>query len=375
MKILPPMFAAILAGTSLMHAAEPSITSKSFGKTTNGISASLYTLKNSSGASATISNYGGIVTSLMIPDRNGKVSDIVLGFKTLPEYEKKSPYFGCLVGRYGNRIAKGKFTLDGVDYQLATNNGVNALHGGIKGFDKVVWEATPELTKQGPSLKLTYVSKDGEEGYPGKLSVTATYTLTDKNELKLVYRAKTDRKTIVNLTHHSYFNLAGQGSGDVLGHVVTLKSNRYTPVDKDLITTGKIESVKGTPFDFRKPTTLGARINENNEQLKFGKGYDHNWVAAKLPGQLGVVAKVEDPKTGRVMEVLSTEPGFQLYTGNFLDGTLVGKGGKVYNFRNGFCIEPQHYPDSPNHKNFPSVVLKPGQTYKNTIIYRFSTES
>jgi aldose 1-epimerase len=279
-----------------------------------------------------------------------------------------------LIGRYGNRIAKGEFSLEGTTYHLATNNNGQALHGGIKGFDKVVWEASPVITKQGPSLKLTYVSKDGEEGYPGNLSVTATYTLTNKNELKLVYRAKTDKETIVNLTHHGYFNLAGQGSGDILDHVVTFKSNRYTPIDEVLIPTGKLESVKGTPFDFRKPTTIGARINEKNEQLKFGKGYDHNWVADKLPGQLGVIAKVEDPKSGRVLEVLSTEPGFQFYTGNFLDGTLVGKGGKVYNFRNAFCIEPQHYPDSPNRKNFPSVVLKPGQTYKNTIIYRFSTE-
>lgn len=377
MKFLTPLLAAValVAGTPVMNAAEPSITSKSFGTTTNGTKVTLYTLTNGKGASATISNYGGIVTSLKMPDRNGKFSDIVLGFKTLPEYEAKSPYFGCLVGRYGNRIAEGQFTLDGKTYQLARNNNGQSLHGGLKGFDKVVWEATPLLTKQGPSLQLTYISKDGEEGYPGTLTVTATYTLTEKNELKLVYRATTDKKTIVNLTHHSYFNLAGQGSGEILDHIVTLKSDRFTPVDKNLITTGKITSVKGTPFDFRKPTAIGARINAKDEQLKFAKGYDHNWVAAKLPGKLGVVARVEDPKSGRVMEVLSTEPGLQFYTGNFLDGTLTGKGGKIYNFRTGFCIEPQHYPDSPNHKNFPSVVLKPGQTYKNTIIYRFSTKS
>lgn len=377
MKFLIPHIAAIalVAGTPLMNAAEPSITSKSFGTTTNGTKVTLFTLSNSKGASVTISNYGGIVTSLKMPDREGKFSDIVLGFRTLPEYETKSPYFGCLVGRYGNRIASGKFTLDGKTYQLALNNNGQSLHGGLKGFDKVVWEATPLLTKQGPSLKLTYISKDGEEGYPGTLTVTVIYTLTEKNELKLVYRATTDKKTIVNLTHHSYFNLAGQGRGDILNHIVTLKSDRFTPVDKKLITTGKIASVKGTPFDFRQPTTIGARINEKDEQLKFGKGYDHNWVAAKLPGKLGVVARVEDPKSGRVMEVLSTEPGLQFYTGNFLDGTLTGKGGKNYNFRTGFCIEPQHYPDSPNHKNFPSVVLKPGQTYKNTIIYRFSTKA
>ncbi len=376
MKSFAPLVAVVslVTGTPLMNAAEPSITSKSFGTTTNGKKVTLYTLSNSKGATATISNYGGIVTSLKIPDRNGNFSDIVLGFKTLSEYEAKSPYFGCLVGRYGNRIAAGKFTLDGKTYQLAINNKPNSLHGGLKGFDKVVWEATPLMTKQGPSLKLTYISKDGEEGYPGTLTVTATYTLTNKNELKLVYRAKTDKKTIINLTQHSYFNLAGQGTGDILDHLVTLKADRFTPVDKNLIPTGRIASVKGTPFDFRKPTTIGARINEKAEQLKIAKGYDHNWVAAKLSGQLGVVATVEDPKSGRVMEVLTTAPGFQFYTGNFLDGTLTGKGGKIYNFRNGFCIEPQHYPDSPNHKNFPTVVLKPGQTYKNTIIYRFSAK-
>jgi aldose 1-epimerase len=375
MKLLTPLIAASLAGASLMHAAESSITSKSFGTTTNGVKVELYTLTNEKGASASISSYGGIVTKLLIPDRSGKFDDVVLGFDKLSSYEKKSPYFGALIGRYGNRIAKGKFSLDGETYTLATNNNGQSLHGGIKGFDKVVWQATPVVTKQGPSLKLTYTSKDGEEGYPGTLSVTATYTLTNKNELKLVYTATTDKDTIVNLTHHSYFNLAGQGNGDILGHLLTLKSGKYTPIDKVLITTGELTPVKGTPFDFRKATVIGDRINQENEQLKFAGGYDHNWVASKLPGHLGVVAKVEEPKSGRVMEVLSTEPGVQFYSGNFLDGTLVGKDGKVYPFRSGFCLEPQHYPDSPNHPNFPSVELKPGQTYKNTIIYRFSTKS
>jgi len=375
MKLLTPLIAASLAGASLMHAAESSITSKSFGTTTNGVKVELYTLTNEKGASASISSYGGIVTKLLIPDRSGKFDDVVLGFDKLSSYEKKSTYFGALIGRYGNRIAKGKFSLDGETYTLATNNNGQSLHGGIKGFDKVVWQATPVVTKQGPSLKLTYTSKDGEEGYPGTLSVTATYTLTNKNELKLVYTATTDKDTIVNLTHHSYFNLAGQGNGDILGHLLTLKSGKYTPIDKVLITTGELAPVKGTPFDFRKATVIGDRINQENEQLKFAGGYDHNWVASKLPGHLGVVAKVEEPKSGRVMEVLSTEPGVQFYSGNFLDGTLVGKDGKVYPFRSGFCLEPQHYPDSPNHPNFPSVELKPGQTYKNTIIYRFSTKS
>jgi len=374
MKQLIPLI-ALLATAPMIQAVEPSITCKSFGTTAGGEKASLYTLINANGASASISNYGGTVTSLMMPDRNGKMGDVVLGFNKLADYEKKSPYFGCLVGRYGNRIAKGEFTLDGKTYHLPINNNGQSLHGGLKGFDKVVWNATPLETKQGPSLKLTYVSKDGEEGYPGKLSVTATYTLTNKNELKLVYSAKTDKPTVVNLTHHSYFNLAGQGNGDILGHVVTIHANKFTPVDKVLIPSGKLASVKGTPFDFRKPTSIGARIQEKDEQLKNGKGYDHNWVADKWPGHLGLIAKIEEPKSGRVLEVISTEPGVQFYSGNFLDGTLTGKGGKVYNFRNGFCFEPQHFPDSPNHKNFPSTVLRPGQTYKNTIIYRFSSES
>jgi len=366
---------ALIHLTMSLQAATPSITVKPFGKLADGQKADLFTLTNKNGASTTISNYGGIVTSLTMPDRNGKLADVVLGFDSLSKYVMESPYFGCLVGRYGNRIAKGKFTLDGRNYTLATNNIGNALHGGLKGFDKVVWEATPKITTQGPSLKLAYVSKDGEEGYPGTLRVTATYTLTNKNELKLVYRATTDRDTIVNLTHHSYFNLAGQGNGTILDHLLTLDSSRYTPVDKTLIPTGKIASVKGTPFDFRKPTSIGSRIDAKDEQLKFAGGYDHNFVGDKpFPGSLTRIAKVEEPKSGRVMEVFTTEPAVQFYAGNFLDGTLRGKGGKVYARRGGFCLEPQHYPDSPNHKNFPSVVLKPGEIYKNTIIYRFSTE-
>jgi aldose 1-epimerase len=372
MKTPPLAIAGLMLISTMTHATASSIAAKPFGTTSQGEKVTQYTLTNAKGASVSIITYGGIVTSLKVPDRNGKLADVVLGFKTLSEYEKKSPYFGCLVGRYGNRIAKGEFTLDGHTYHLATNNNGQSLHGGLRGFDKVVWNAVPAETRQGPSLKLTYVSKDGEEGYPGNLSVTATYTLTNKNELKLVFRAKTDKATVVNLTHHSYFNLAGQGSGDILGHVVTIHADKYTPVDQVLIPTGKIAQVKGTPFDFRKPTAIGARINAENPQLKNGKGYDHNWVADKLPGHLGLIAKVEEPKSGRVMEVISTEPGVQFYSGNFLDGTLIGKGGKVYGFRNGFCFEPQHFPDSPNHKSFPSTVLRPGETYRNTIIYRFS---
>jgi aldose 1-epimerase len=297
----------------------------------------------------------------------------VLGYDKLDDYLKETPYFGALIGRYGNRIAKGQFTLDNVTYQLATNNYPNALHGGIKGFDKRVWSALYRVTPQGPALELHYVSHDAEEGYPGTLTVTAFYTLTQDNGLRLDYTATTDKDTILNLTQHSYFNLAGQGSGDILDHFVSMPADRYTPVDSTLIPTGELAPVDGTPFDFRKPTAIGARIKQDNEQLKFGKGYDHNWVFTKQIGDLTTMARVIELTSGRVLEVLSTEPGLQFYSGNFLDGTLHGKSGKVYNFRNGFCMEPQHFPDSPNHPNFPSVVLKPGQTYKNTIIYRFST--
>ena len=341
-----------------------------FGQTPDGQQVELYTLRNSKGAEAKISTYGGIVTSLKVPDRNGKFTDVVLGYGNLAGYLKESPYFGALIGRYGNRIANGKFELNGVVYTLATNNGPNALHGGLKGFDKVVWEPKVLATPEGPGLELRYVSKDGEEGYPGNLSVVAVYTLTEDNALKLQYTATTDKDTVVNLTQHSYFNLKGEG--DILNHEVMIRADKFTPVDSTLIPTGELKPVEGTPFDFRKPTPIGARIDESDEQLKFGGGYDHNWVINKPPGELGLMARVHEPSTGRVLEVLSTEPGLQFYTGNFLDGTLTGKYGWVYQQRSAFCMEPQHFPDSPNQPNFPSVVLKPGETYKNTIIYRFS---
>jgi aldose 1-epimerase len=278
-----------------------------------------------------------------------------------------------MIGRYGNRIAKGKFTLDGKEYTLAINNGPNALHGGLKGFDKVVWEPKILARSEGPSLQLRYTSKDGEEGYPGNLSVTAVYTLTDDNALKLEYTATTDKDTVINLTQHSYFNLAGKG--DILNHTVMILADKFTPVDSTLIPTGELKPVEGTPFDFRTPTPIGARIGQDDEQLKFGGGYDHNWVINKPMGKLGLMARVFEPTSGRVLEVLSTEPGLQFYTGNFLDGKLTGKGGWVYQRRNAFCMEPQHYPDSPNQPNFPSVVLKPGQVYKNTIIFKFSVRN
>jgi aldose 1-epimerase len=307
-----------------------------------------------------------------VPDKNGTFGDIVLGYDNLDDYVKNNPFFGALVGRYGNRIAKGKFTLEGHEYTLALNNAPNNLHGGPIGFDKKVWKvAKAELGPRGPRLKLTYLSKDGEEGFPGNLKVMATYTLTDDNGLRLDYTATTDKATLCNLTQHSYFNLAGKG--DVLNDLVYINADKFTPVDNTLIPTGELKPVEGTPFDFRKPTVVGARINADDEQIKFGSGYDHNWVINKPLGKLGLVARVTEPTTGRVMEVLSTEPGVQFYTGNYLDN-IAGKGGWVYQKRNGLCFEPQHYPDSPNHPQFPSAELKPGQTYQNTIIYRFSVQ-
>ena len=344
-----------------------------FGKTKDGVAVDLYTLKNNNGAEVGICNYGGLIIFLKVPDRKGQLGDVVLGYDKLDDYIKDSPYFGALIGRYGNRIAKGKFTLDGKEYTLAVNNGPNALHGGRKGFDKVVWEPRILASFEGPALELKYTSPDGEEGYPGSLAVTVIYTLTADNALKLEYTAVTDKDTVVNLTAHSYFNLAGKGN--VLNHVVMIPADKFTPVDSTLIPTGELKPVDGTPFDFRTPTAIGARINQDDEQLKFGKGYDHNWVINKPMGQLALMARVSEPTSGRVMEVWSTEPGLQFYSGNFLDGTITGKGGWVYQFRNGFCMEPQHYPDSPNHPNFPSVELKPGEVYRNTIIYKFSVQN
>jgi aldose 1-epimerase len=355
------------SGTSLAQ-----FSRQSFGQDKDGVQVDIFTLRNSKGAEARICTYGGIVVSLKVPDRDGNLGDVVLGYDKLADYIKDSPYFGAMVGRYGNRIAKGKFTLDGQEYTLATNNFPNALHGGLKGFDKVVWTPKIMTTPEGTALELSYVSKDGEEGYPGTLSVTAVYTLTDDNALKLEYTATTDKDTVVNLTQHSYFNLAGKG--DILKHVVMIPASKFTPVDSTLIPTGELRPVEGTPFDFRKPTAIGARINENDEQFKFGNGYDHNFVIDKPPGELGLMGRVYEPTTGRVLEVLSTEPGLQFYSGNFLDGSNKGKGGWVYKFRDALCMEPQHFPDSPNHPEFPSVVLKPGQTYHNTIIFKLSVQ-
>jgi aldose 1-epimerase len=322
---------------------------------------------------ATIMTYGGIVTSLKTADRSGKFGDVVLGQETLAGYIKSNPYFGALIGRYGNRIANGKFSLDGKTYTLPQNNGSNCLHGGVKGFDKVVWSVEDaDVEANGPELELVYTAKDGEEGFPGNLTVHATYQITEENALKIKFKATTDKKTVVNLTHHSYFNL--RGSGDVLDHVVTINADKFTPVDGGLIPTGELRPVAGTPFDFTTAHTIGERINSTDEQIKLGNGYDHNWVANKKSNELSLIATASEPTTGRTMEVWSTEPGTQFYTGNFLDGTVTGKGGWAYKFREGFCFEPQHFPDSPNHPAFPSTVLNPGETYHNTIIYKFSAK-
>ena len=344
--------------------------SDAFGKLADGRVVQVFTLTNKSGVEARILDYGGIVVSLKVPDRAGLMGDVVLGFDNLGDYLTKSPYFGCLVGRFGNRIAGGKFCLNGKTHTLALNNNdINSLHGGLVGFDKVVWDAAPAMTPNGPALTLTYVSPDGEEGFPGALSVTAVYTLTEDNALELKFTAVTDQDTVVNLTHHSYFNLACKG--DVLDHEVSIYAGAFTPVNGALIPTGEVRSVEGTPFDFRTPRKIGERINSPDPQLAFGGGYDHNWVLDNAAGKLVLAATVREPSTGRVMDVLTTEPGTQFYTGNFLESP-VGKGGQVYGPRTGLCFEPQHYPDSPNQPSFPTTVLKPGQVYQNTIVYRFS---
>jgi aldose 1-epimerase len=339
-----------------------------FGTLPDGRAVDVYTLVNKNGIKARLITYGGILVSLETPDRKGLMADIVLGFDSFEGYLKSSPYFGCIVGRYANRIAKGRFTLAGVEYKLATNNGANHLHGGIKGFDKVLWAAEPVSTGGARGVAFSYLSRDGEEGYPGNLRVTVTYLLTDANELSIHYEAETDKATPVNLTHHSYFNLAGQGNGDILGHELTLFAPSYTPVDDGLIPTGVIAPVAGTPFDFTQPAVIGARID------RVPGGYDHNFVLAGGSGWITPAAKVYEPRTGRVLEIATTEPGIQFYAGNFLDGTITGKSGMVYQKRYGFCLETQHFPDSPNHPNFPSAILRPEQKYDSRTVYKFSAK-
>ncbi|WP_390896850.1 aldose epimerase family protein [Rubinisphaera margarita] len=338
----------------------------------------LYTLKNRNGVEVKVTNYGAIITAIVVPDKNGNMADIALGYNRVEDYMNAvdKPYFGAIVGRYGNRIAKGQFTIDGETYQLAVNNGENHLHGGIIGFDKVVWNARPVEGNTSTGLELTYLAKDGEEGYPGNLNVTVTYTLNDENELQVDYHATTDKATHVNLTQHTYFNLKGEGEGDILGHELMLNAPKFTPVDSGLIPTGERKSVEGTPFDFRKAKPIGRDIEEDNQQLSYGGGYDHNWVLAKPSPkqQMALAARVHEPTTGRVLEIETTEPGIQFYCGNFLDGRLKGKSGKPYVHRGGFCLETQHYPDSPNQKNFPSTLLQPGEEYETSTIFRFSVK-
>lgn len=366
-----PAAALLAACKSVDRGAKGSVTQQEFGKMPNGESVQIFTLKNKNGIEVSITNYGGIITSLKTFDGKGLLADVALGFDTLERYLQQHPYFGAIIGRYGNRIGKAKFTLDGVTYTLAKNNGENSLHGGNEGFDKKLWKARTESAEGAQTLVLEYTSPDGEEGYPGTLRTEVRYTLADDDSLRIDYRATTDKKTVVNLTNHTYFNLAGQGNGDILNHEIEIRASRFTPVDAGLIPTGELRSVEGTPFDFRKPHRIGERIEANDEQIKLGGGYDHNFVLDREGDGLSLAARVVEPSTGRALEVWTTEPGVQFYTGNFLDGTITGKGGKVYPRRSGFCLETQHFPDSPNQPAFPSTVLEPGQEYRSSTVWKF----
>lgn len=351
------------------------LTQASFGKTADGQEITAYTLTNA-GITAKVIDYGAILTELHVPDAKGNVADVVLGFDNVKQYETESPYFGATTGRVANRIAKGKFTLDGKEYTLATNNAPNHLHGGIVGFNKKIWKAETLKTIEGPAVKFSYTSPDGEEGYPGNLAVEVTYTLTKDAELRVDYKATTDKATPINLTHHTYFNLAGQGNGTILNHELELTADHYTPVDATLIPTGNIAKVEGTVFDFRRPAPIGGRIHllKGDAATKDPGGYDLNYVLNNQTGNVALAAKLHDPSTGRIMEIWTDEPGIQFYTGNFLDGSLTGKEGKVYQKHFGLCLETQHYPDSINQPKFPSTVLKPGETYTQTCVHKFYTE-
>jgi aldose 1-epimerase len=366
----------------------PTVETEPWGVTPEGDSITLYTLRNAHGMTARVADWGGIVIEVRVPDRDGRVADVVLGHDSLAAYVAGTPYFGAIVGRYANRIARGRFSLDGSTYRLATNDGPNHLHGGVRGFDRRPWDAF--VVQSGPvpggaldvpgagrsTVVLTRTSEDGEEGYPGRLAVEVSVSLTNGNELRFDYEARTDAPTVVNLTHHGYWNLAGHDAGDVLGEELEIRASRFTPVDAGLIPTGELRPVVDTPFDFRAPTAIGARIGEDDEQLRRGGGYDHNFVLDDWTGDgaLRLAARLRDPGSGRVMEVLTTEPGLQVYSGNFLDGSDVGKGGAVYEKRDGLCLETQHFPDSPNQPSFPSTVLRPGETYRSTTVYRFRTD-
>jgi aldose 1-epimerase len=365
------IFVAVLAMVVMSAAAQAMITKAPFGKTADGKPVTLYTLRNANGVEAKIATFGATLVSLTTPDRQGHLANVVLGFDSVEPYVRGVPFYGAIIGRYGNRIAAGRFTLDGHNYQLSVNDGSNSLHGGARGFDKRLWTAVAVETRGVPSLKLTYISANGEEGYPGKLTVHVTYTLLADNSLSISYEATTTKPTVVNLTNHTYFNLTGQPERPILDHLLQINAARFTPVDANLIPTGELRAVAGTPFDFTTATAIGARIGADDEQLRFGRGYDHNWVLDRS-GALSTAAVLTDPTSGRVMEVRTTEPGIQFYSGNFMDGRPAGTG-TVYQHRTGLCLETQHFPDSPNQPAFPSTVLRPGQVYRSQTVLVFHT--
>ncbi|MDG2124896.1 MAG: galactose mutarotase [Verrucomicrobiales bacterium] len=364
------LYIAITAALTAFSQAEMNITKAPFGKTKDGAAADLYTLDNGTGTIVKITNYGGIITSIVTPDKDGKPGDVALGLDSIADYEDRSPYFGCITGRYANRIAKGKFSIDGNEYTLATNNDANHLHGGEKGFDKHVWDAKTRKNKKAVSLVLTRTSPDGEEGYPGNLATTVTYSLTPEHALRINYKATTDKATHINLTNHTYFNLEGHAAGSALKHRLMLKASKFTPTDAGGIPTGELRPVAGTPHDFTKAKNFAKQIGDEDEQLTLGKGYDHNFIVDGEPGKLRLAARIAAPKSGRVMSVQTTEPAIQLYTANFMT-EMAGKDGATYDYRGAFCLETQHYPDSPNQKAFPSTLLQPGETYDTTTIYKF----
>jgi aldose 1-epimerase len=374
-RFLFAAFCSLLMCTALLGGqtapSKAGVQSQPFGSV-DGRAITLYTLTNSHGMEVRAMNYGGIIVSIRVPDRNGQFADVVLGHESVEGYRPNPPYFGAIVGRYANRIANGTFKLDGETYSLPKNDGPNTLHGGTTGFDKVVWDAEPLKGRSG--VAFSYFSQNGQDGFPGNLRVKVTYTLTNANALEIDYEATTDKATPINLSNHSYFNLKGEGNGDILDHEIMINADRFTPVDKNLIPTGELRPVKGTPFDFTQPTKIGARIDDNYDQLVLGHGYDHNFVINRNGGGLVLAARVYEPTTGRTLEVSTTQPGVQFYTGNFLDGTITGKQGHVYKRRYGFCLETQHFPDSPNHPSFPNTILKPGETFREKTVFKFSAK-